>query len=228
MPVTASTILTDIRTLGDLDAATTTLTDDQILMAIQWAHEHYYDIIVDADEGYFETSTTASIQANTSAITPAVTSTFRKIDLIEVIGTDGGRRPVVPLRAKKEKFQIAASGTVGRDSDLYYYLQGNAILLEPRPTQAATDALEITFVPEPVRINTATLTLAVPDNWAKVVTLRALSILDLRLRDGRNPKEDMVPMEAQLIQGLEGRHRQEPRRVIRVEDLDEYDGVYLG
>jgi len=228
MPTSASVVVTDIRTLGDIDAATSTLSDAQILAAINMAHEHYYDIIVDADEGFFETVITSSLQANTSTIASGPTTTFIKIDLIEVIGTDGERREVVPLRSKKEKFQIAVSGTVNRDSTLYSYLQANQVLIEPRPSQAATDALEITIVPEPTRISTMTTVLDVPDRWAKVVTLRALSILDLRLRDGRNPRDDMVPMESELIQALEGRQRQEPRRIILVDDLGDFDGVYVG
>src|SRR3990167_4572315 len=220
MPTSASVVVTDIRTLGDLDAATTTISDAQILSAINMAHEHYYDIIVDSDEGFFETVITSSLQANTSTIASGPSTTFIKIDLVEVIGSDGDRREVTPLRSKKEKLSILVSGTVTRDSTLYYYLQGNQVLIQPPTSVAATDALEITIVPEPTRISTMTTVLDVPDRWVKVITLRALSILDLRLRDGRNPRDDMVTMESELIQAIEGRQRQEPRRVIILDYLD--------
>src|SRR3990167_9649430 len=121
MPVSASEVITDIRTLGDVDSATSTISDAQIISAINWAHEHYYHVIMDADEGFFETVITSSLQANTAVIASGPSTTFVKIDLVEVIGSDGVRREVVPLRSKKEKFQISTSGAVTRDDDLYYY-----------------------------------------------------------------------------------------------------------
>ena len=46
MATTATTIITEVRTLTDTDSATATLSDAQILRAVNAAHEHYYDIIV--------------------------------------------------------------------------------------------------------------------------------------------------------------------------------------
>ena len=60
MATTATTIITEVRTLTDTDSATSTLSDAQILRAINASHEHYYDIIVASDEGYFEEIHTAS------------------------------------------------------------------------------------------------------------------------------------------------------------------------
>ena len=153
MATTATTIITEVRTLSDTDSATATLSDSQILRAINASHEHYYDIIVASDEGHFEQIHTASLVANSRNLNPAVTSTFRKIDLVEVIQGDGDRQPVVPLSAKTEKFYFEdGSMTATRDDQFYYYIEGNAVQLVPSPTEAATDAIEVTFVPEATRI----------------------------------------------------------------------------
>jgi 2-phospho-L-lactate guanylyltransferase (CobY/MobA/RfbA family) len=103
MATTATTIITDVRTLSDTDSATATISDNQVLRAVNSAHEYYYDIIVASDEGYFEEVHTASLVADSRDLNPAVTSTFKKIDLVEVIQSDGDRQPVVPLSAKTEK-----------------------------------------------------------------------------------------------------------------------------
>ena len=228
MPISASEVVTDIRTLADVDAATSTLSDAQILSSINWSHEHYYYVILDADEGFFETVITSSLQAGTATISSGPTTTFIKIDLVECIGTDGTRREVVPLRSKKEKFQISPSGTVTQNDPLYYYLQGNLVLIHPPTSNAATDALEITIVPAPTRISTTTTNLDLPDAWAKAVALMAIGVLDLRLRDGRTAREALAPIESELIQSIEGRQRQEPRRINIQQDSDDYDGCYLG
>ena len=82
MATTATTIITEVRTLTDTDSATATLSDAQILRAINASNEHYYDIIVASDEGFFEEIHTASLVADSRDLNPAVTSTFKKIDLV--------------------------------------------------------------------------------------------------------------------------------------------------
>lgn len=230
MATTATTIITEVRTLSDTDSATATLSDAQILRGINAAHEHYYDIIVAADEGHFEQIHTASLVANSRDLNPAVTSTFRKIDLVEVIQGDGDRQPVVPLSAKTEKFYFEdGSMTATRDDQFYYYIEGNAIQLVPSPTQAATNAIEVTFVPEATRISTTTTTIDCPDRWAKVIALRTLLNLQLRLQDGRDPKEELVSEEVILTATLEGRQRQAPRRIVPTDDEGyTVDGIWVG
>jgi|TARA_R110002020_G_scaffold73714_1_gene189067 hypothetical protein len=230
MATTATTIITEVRTLSDTDSATSTLSDSQILRAINASHEHYYDIIVASDEGHFEQIHTASLVANSRNLNPAVTSTFRKIDLVEVIQGDGDRQPVVPLSAKTEKFYFEdGSMTATRDDQFYYYIEGNAVQLVPSPTEAATDAIEVTFVPEATRISTTTTTIDCPDRWAKVIALRALLNLQLRLQDGRDPKEELVSEEMILTATLEGRQRQAPRRIVPTDDEGyTVDGIWVG
>jgi len=230
MATTATTIITEVRTLSDTDSATATLSDSQILRAINASHEHYYDIIVASDEGHFEQIHTASLVANSRNLNPAVTSTFRKIDLVEVIQGDGDRQPVVPLSAKTEKFYFEdGSMTATRDDQFYYYIEGNAVQLVPSPTEAATDAIEVTFVPEATRISTTTTTIDCPDRWAKVIALRALLNLQLRLQDGRDPKEELVSEEMILTATLEGRQRQAPRRIVPTDDEGyTVDGIWVG
>ena len=230
MATTATTIITEVRTLSDTDSATSTLSDSQILRAINASHEHYYDIIVASDEGHFEQIHTASLVANSRNLNPAVKSTFRKIDLVEVIQGDGDRQPVVPLSAKTEKFYFEdGSMTATRDDQFYYYIEGNAVQLVPSPTEAATDAIEVTFVPEATRISTTTTTIDCPDRWAKVIALRALLNLQLRLQDGRDPKEELVSEEMILTATLEGRQRQAPRRIVPTDDEGyTVDGIWVG
>ena len=62
----------------------------------------------------------------------------------------------------------------------------------------ATNAIEVTFVPEATRISTTTTTIDCPDRWAKVIALRTLLNLQLRLQDGRDPKEELVSEEVIL------------------------------
>lgn len=228
MPVTAGTVLTDIRTLADLDSGTATLSDAQILSAVNWAHEHYYDIIIDADEGHFEQVLTAGLVANSAAISPALTTTFRKVDLVEVVDANGDAREVRPLTAKKEKFQLSASGPVTRDSDLFYYLEGNALRIYPTATEASSASIFVTWVPAATSIATTTTLLDVPDRFAKAVALFAINMLDVRLRDGRDPADVLAKVEAELTLSLEGRQRQESRRIQRVYALEDADGLYLG
>ena len=229
MATTATTIITEVRTLSDTDSATATLNDSQILRAVNAAHEHYYDIIVSADEGHFEQIHTASLVANSRDLNPVVTSTFRKIDLVEVIQSDGDRQPVVPLSAKTEKFYFEdGSMTATRDDQFYYYIEGNAVQLVPAPTQAATDAIEVTWVPEATRMSTTTTTIDCPDRWSKVIALRALLNLQLRLQDGRDPREELANEERLLTQTLEGRQRQAPRRIVPTDDEGyTVDGIWV-
>jgi hypothetical protein len=230
MATTATTIITDVRTLSDTDSATATLSDTQILRSINGSHEYYYDIIVSSDEGFFEEVHTASLVANSRDLNPAVTSTFKKIDLVEVIQSDGDRQPVVPLSAKSEKFYFEdGSMTATRDDQFYYYIEGNSIKLVPPPTKAATDAIEVTFVPQATQLSTTTSVIDCPDRWAKVITLRALLNLQLRLQDGRDPKEELVSEEKLMSLSLDGRQRQAPRRIVPTDDEGyTVDGIWLG
>ena len=200
MATTATTIITDVRTLSDTDSATATLSDTQILRSINGSHEYYYDIIVSSDEGFFEEVHTASLVANSRDLNPAVTSTFKKIDLVEVIQSSGDRQPVVPLTAKSEKFYFEdGSMTATRDDQFYYYIEGNSSVID------------------------------CPDRWAKVITLRALLNLQLRLQDGRDPKEELVSEEKLMSLSLDGRQRQAPRRIVPTDDEGyTVDGIWLG
>tara|TARA_R110001583_G_scaffold123574_1_gene275017 strand:+ start:249 stop:941 length:693 start_codon:yes stop_codon:yes gene_type:complete len=230
MATTATTIITDVRTLSDTDSATATISDNQVLRAVNSAHEYYYDIIVASDEGYFEEVHTASLVANSRNLNPAVTSTFKKIDLVEVIQSDGDRQPVVPLSAKTEKFYFEdGSMTATRDDQFYYYIEGNKIQLVPTPTEAATDAIEITFVPAATQLSTTTTVIDCADRWAKVITLRALLNLQLRLQDGRDPREELASEEKLMSYTLEGRQRQAPRRIVPTDDEGyTVDGIWVG
>jgi len=230
MATTATTIITDVRTLSDTDSATATISDNQVLRAVNSAHEYYYDIIVASDEGYFEEVHTASLVADSRDLNPAVTSTFKKIDLVEVIQSDGDRQPVVPLSAKTEKFYFEdGSMTATRDDQFYYYIEVNKIQLVPTPTEAATDAIEITFVPAATQLSTTTTVIDCADRWAKVITLRALLNLQLRLQDGRDPREELASEEKLMSYTLEGRQRQAPRRIVPTDDEGyTVDGIWVG
>ena len=230
MATTATIIIEDVRTLSDTDSATATLSDAQILRAINSAHEYYYDIIVSSDEGHFETIHTASLVADSRDLSPAVTSTFRKIDLVEVIQSNGDRQPAVPLSAKTEKFYFESGNTTAtRNDQFYYYIEANAVQLVPPATQAATNAIEVTFVPQATRLSTATTVIDCPDRWAKVITLRALLNLQLRLQDGRDPKEELSTEEKTLTLTLEGRQRQSPRRIVpSYDEGSTVDGIWIG
>ena len=230
MATTATTIITEVRTLTDTDSATATLSDAQILRAVNAAHEHYYDIIVASDEGYFEEIHTASLVADSRDLSPAVTSTFKKIDLVEVIQSDGDRQPVVPLSAKTEKYFFEdGTMTATRDDQFYYYIEANAVQLVPFPTQAATNAIEVTFVPSATRLSTTTTVIDCPDRWAKVIALRSLLNLQLRLQDGRDPTFELRSEEAILTTTLEGRQRQSPRRIVPTDDEGyTVDGIWVG
>ena len=230
MATTATTIITEVRTLSDTDSATATLSDAQILTAANSAHEHYYDLIVAADEGHFEEIHTASLVADSRNLSPAVTSTFRKIDLVEVIQSDGDRQPAIPLSAKTEKFYFESGNTTAtRNDQFYYYIEANAIQLVPTPTQAATDAIEVTFVPQATRLSTTTTVIDCPDRWSKVIVLRTLLNLQLRLMDNRDPREELANEEKTLVQTLEGRQRQSPRRIVPTDNEGStVDGIWDG
>ncbi len=228
MSVTASVIVTQIRALSDVDEATSTVLDEIILREVDAAHEYYYGILVESDEGYFETVVTSSVTAGSRDLNPAVTTTFWNIDLVERV--DGNENvPVFPI-IKKEKYKYESkTGNTAVNNQLRFYIEGNAIQLVPAPTQSATDAIETTIVPEPAILNSATAVTDTPRRFASAITYRAISVLDLRLRDGRNAEDVLSQIESRLIKTTEGRQRQGPRRIIiEDEELLEYDGVYLG
>jgi len=230
MATTATTIITDVRTLSDTDSATATLSDSQILRSVNSAHEYYYDMIVSSDEGFFEEIHTASLVVDSRDLSPAVTSTFRKIDLVEVIQSNGDRQPVVPLTAKTEKYHFEDGNTTAtRDDQFYYYIEGNAIQRVPPPTQAATDAIEVTWVPSATRLSTTTTVIDCPDRWVKVIALRSLLNLQLRLQDGRDPREELTSEEKLMSLSLDGRQRQAPRRIVPTDDEGfTVDGIWVG
>ena len=230
MATTATTIITDIRTLTDTDSATATLSDAQILRSVNSSHEYYYDMIVSSDEGYFEEIHTASLVANSRDLSPAVTSTFRKIDLVEVIQSSGSRQPVVPLTSKTEKYHFEDGNTTAtRNDQFYYYIEGNSIQLVPTPTQSATDAIEVTWVPAATQLSTTTTVIDCADRWVKVISLRSLLNLQLRLQDGRDPKEELSTEEKLMSLSLDGRQRQSPRRIVPADDEGStVDGIWVG
>ena len=228
MSVTASVIVTQIRALSDVDEATTTVGDAVILREVDTAHEYYYGILVESDEGYFETVVTSSVTAGSRDLSPAVTTTFWNVDLVErVDGTENA--PVFPI-IKKDKYKYESNtGNTTVNNQLRFYIEGNAIQLVPAPTQSAANAIETTIVPEPAILNSGTAVTDTPRRFASAITYRAISVLDLRLRDGWNAEDVLKDIESRLIKTTEGRQRQGPRRIIiEDEELLEYDGHYLG
>ncbi len=228
MSVTASVIVAQIRALSDVDGATTTVIDDVILRELDTAHEYYYGMLVESDEGWFETIVTSSVTAGSRDLSPPVTTTFWNIDLVErVDGTENA--PVFPI-IKKDKYKHESkNGNTTANDQLRFYIEGNAIQLVPAPTESATDAIETTIVPEPAILNSATAVTDTPRRFASAITYRAISALDLRLRDGRDAEDVLKDIESRLMKTIEGRQRQGPRRiVIEDEELVEYDGHYLG
>ena len=119
--------------------------------------------------------------------------------------------------------------TATRNDQFYYYIEANAVQLVPPPTQAATDAIEVTWVPSATRLSTTTTVIDCPDRWAKVIALRALLNLQLRLQDGRDPTMELGSEEAILSATLEGRQRQSPRRIVPTDDEGyTVDGIWVG
>lgn len=228
MSVTATAMIDQIRILSDIDSATTTVSDTAILRELDNAHEYYYTNLVLSDEGFFETVHTSSVTGGSDALTTPVTTTFWKIELVErVDGTE--KQQVFPIR-KNDKYKYESKNEiVGVNDRLHYYIEGNAIHLVPAPTGGATDAIEVTIVPAPDILNSATAEMNCPDRYKAPIIYRAIDALDLRLRDGRSPGDVLRDFEKKLENLEEGRQRQGPRRVNLEEDgLYEYDGIYLG
>jgi hypothetical protein len=134
------------------------------------------------------------------------------------------------LTAKTEKYYFEDGNTTAtRNDQLYYYIEANAVQLVPPPTEAATNAIEVTFVPSATRLSTTTTVIDCPDRWAKVIALRSLLNLQLRLQDGRDPTMELGSEEMILSSTLEGRQRQAPRRIVPADDEGStVDGIWIG
>lgn len=215
--ITRATLRSTIRTRGDY-TNTRRFTNDYLNTEIQTAFNHFWRIVDEAHQGWWDTEGTVTTTANVSYVAlPATAKVVKAVDRL-----DGGEYQSMPQVSINDRNRFGS----GTGKPVAFRLSSRGIELHKTPDSAYT--LRVMFTPKP-----PTLTEGAArewyDGWEDFVIEKVLFELDSR--EGKPLNDRIVKLKAAeeaLRASSHERRQQEPEYLPLRElgDLDPYiDGI---
>lgn len=208
--ISRATLRSMIRSRGDY-TNTRRFTNDHINTEIQTAFNHFWRIVAETHQGWWDKDNTVSTVASQAYVAlPTDAKTVRGIDRLE-----GGEYIEMTQVGLNERNRYGSSTF----KPIAYRLSSRGVELYPTPDAAYT--LRVTYTPKPATLDEDTER-EWYDGWEDYVIEKAL--LELDSRDGKPLNDRLIKLqaaEAALRASASDRRQQEPEYL----RLREYDGM---
>lgn len=192
-------LLTNIRNmLSQPDPANSTWSDYELTEYINEAIRMYFAEVVKHSEGYFTTSTTLDITANTETV--ALPADFYEVRALYILRTNGYE--ILPYNNNLTDGFYTNSGTSGNTYAPYYFFRGNNIVLRPTPNFSQTAALRMEYLqfPDTVVNGGDTMTNQVSPIFKQLIEMYSVYKAKLKESLGGNGLQLEAPALANLNQ----------------------------
>ena len=195
-------------------------TDAELYTYISDAEQEVFNLIMEEDEGYFQT-TNATIDYVNGTQEYDLPTDCVKVVLVERTDVEPDKT-LHPIRMQDKLQYEPANQTSATDEDYeYYYISGTKIGIVPIPDENATNNLKIYYIARPTAVTSSSTAFTVSDDYGahSLISVKAAIIAKLK---GDEPTGDLerkeMKLEARLKTSLVSRQIQEPRYVNYVTD----------
>ena len=190
-------------------------TDVELYAYMSEAEQEVFNLIMEEDEGYFQT-TDATIDYVNGTQEYNLPTDCVKVVLVERTDVDPVKT-LHPIRIQDKLQYEPVNRTYATDTDYeYYYLSGTKIGIVPTPDENETNNLKIYHIPNPTDVSSGSSAFTVPDGYGahQLICVKTAIIAKSK---GDEPLADLerreARLEARLKTGLVSRQTQEAQYV---------------
>lgn len=196
------------------------ITDVYLNKEIQTAFGHFWRIVDEAHQGWWDTEGNVTTTANVPYVAlPADCKVVKGIDRLD--GTDYVEMPQVGLD-QRNRFSPTS------DKPLAHRLSARGIELYPKPNAVYT--LRVTYTPKPPQLSENTQ-YDFYDGWEDYVIEKVLYEVDSMTRQPLGDREKKLDVAEKALRASSGQRRQSEPEYLRLRELspiDPYDDGILG
>jgi hypothetical protein len=188
--------------------STNSLTSARAFTIINNSYFQLYNMIIRNNQNFFAATQNITFVADTERYTPG--TAMSRLLLVERIDqTHEYEVPHIPY-THRSRYLVVSGGTESGYASKYYIFE-NKIGIVPIPTAAVTNALRLTYVPNPTLLTTG---VSPPTEWPtdlhEVIVLGALLRVGIRDREERKLRQDMYnELKLALLEATAMRQSQE-------------------